>query len=323
MNTGFVTFSTRGVAAPRKVQLWNERASDLITLLRVEPSRGIDFEASLQAAEVGGIGLIEAASTPTRVVHTRSAESCAEAAAYLIHLQLHGTCVNRQASREVLLGPGDFVLCDNTLPCELLLGGDNLMLVLRIPQPLFKRRLPTPEVYVNRHMSADRSGGLLATRFASLLWEQCRRGVSPVIADRLADSVCDLLAAAFMESGCAPLDGSAVQRLWKLRLRRFVDSRLSDPNLTPTQIARHFKISPRYVHKLYAREEESVSKYVLRRRLEECHRAIGDRAQAAKSISTIAFEWGFNNTTHFARVFRERFGRSPSERRREAFAGSR
>lgn len=322
MNTGFVTFSTRGVAAPRKVELWDEHASDLITRLHVEPARGVAFDASLKAAELGGLGFIEAESTPTRVVHAHSSASGGGAAAYLIHLQLRGTCVNRQASREVLLGPGDFVLCDNTLPCELLLGGDNIMLVLRIPQALLKRRLPAPEVYINRHMPASRGGSLLAARFASLLWEQWQRGVSPVIADRLADSACDLLATAFMESGCAPLDGSTVQRLWRLRLRRFVDACLGDPNLTPTQVARHFKISPRYVHKLYAREEESVSKYILRRRLEECHRALGDRAQAAKSISTIAFEWGFNNTTHFARVFRDRFGRSPSERRREALAES-
>jgi len=321
MNTGFVTFSTRGVAAPRKVELWNERASDLITRLHVEPARGVAFDASLEAAEMGGIGLIEAASTPTRVVHAHAAANRGGAAAYLIHLQFRGTCVNRQASREVLLGPGDFVLCDNTLPCELILDGENVMLVLRIPQQLLKRRLPTPEVYINQHMPASRGGSLLAARFAAIVWEQCQSGVSPVIADRIADSLCDLLAAAFMESGCARLDVSTLQLRWKLRLRRFVDSRLADPNLTPTQIARHFKISARYVHKLYAREEESVSRYILRRRLEECHRALGDPAQVAKSITTVAFEWGFNNTTHFARVFRERFGCSPSERRREELAG--
>lgn len=317
MSTGFVTFSTQGVTPPRKVELWNERASTLITRLHVEPARGAAFDASLRAAEVGGIGFIEATSTPTRVVHAHSAESRGGAVAYLIHLQLRGTCVNRQASREVLLGPGDFVLCDSTLPCELLLGGDNVMLVLRIPQLLLERRLPMPEAYINRHMPASRGGSIIAARFAALVWEQCERGISPLIAARLADSVCNLLAAAFMESGSA-LDGSTVTMQWKLRLRQFVDSRLDDPNLTPTQMARHFKISPRYIHKLYAREEESVSRYILRRRLEECQRALGDGAQRAKSISTVAFEWGFNSTTHFARVFRERFGRSPSEWRREA-----
>lgn len=316
-----MTFSTRGVATTRKVELWNEHASDLITQLHVEPERGVAFDASLRAAEMGGISFIEAASTPTRVVHAHASEGIGGRAAYLIHLQCRGTCINRQAGREVHLGPGEFVLCDNTLPCELLLGGDNLMLVLRIPQQLLRRRLPMPEGYINRHMPAAGGGGLLAARFAAIVWEQCQSGFSPLIMDHIADSVCDLIAAAFLECGGARVDASTLQHRWRLRLRRFVDSHLTDPNLTPTQIARHFKISPRYVHKLYAREEESVSRYILRRRLEECHRALGDRGQLAKSVTTVAFEWGFNNTTHFARVFRERFGRSPSERRQEALAG--
>ncbi len=321
MSAELVSFSTRGVAAPRKVEAWDEHASGLITRLHVEPSPDVAFDASLRATEVGGIRFVEATSTPTRVVHSHPSPVRSDAAAYLIHLQAGGTCVNRQAGREVLLGPGDFVLCDNTLPCELLLGGDNAMLVLRIPQPLLERRLPMPEVYINRHMPAKHGGSLLAARFATLLWEQWRVSPSPLIGDRLADSVCNLLAAAFLESADGPSDESTTQTRWRLRLGRFVDAHLRDPNLTPTQIARHFRISPRYVHKLYACEAESLGKYILRRRLEECHRALGDRAQAAKTISAIAFEWGFNNTTHFARVFRERFGHAPSERRRKTLVG--
>jgi AraC-like DNA-binding protein len=93
---------------------------------------------------------------------------------------------------------------------------------------------------------------------------------------------------------------------------------LGNPQLTPSLVAQHFKISPRYVHKLYANEDEAVSRYILRRRLEACHRSLCDAHQSAKTVSTIAFEWGFNNTTHFARVFRDKYGQSPSELRQQA-----
>lgn len=36
---------------------------------------------------------------------------------------------------------------------------------------------------------------------------------------------------------------------------------------------------------------------------------------AHMQISEIAFRWGFTNAAHFARAFRQRFGRSPSEAR--------
>ena len=129
MNTGFVTYTTHGIASHRKVEFWDEHASDVITSLHVEPARETVFEASLKAAEFGGIGFIQAGSTPTRVVHANGPATRQSGAAYLVHMQFKGTCVNRQANTEVVLGPGDFVLCDNTLPCELLLSGANDMLV--------------------------------------------------------------------------------------------------------------------------------------------------------------------------------------------------
>lgn len=321
MNTGFVTYSTQGIAPHRKVEFWDEHASDVITSLHVEPVRETAFEASLKAAEFGGIGFIQAISTPTRVVHAHGPAARTGSAAYLVHMQFKGTCINRQANTEVVLGPGDFVLCDNTLPCELILGGENDMLVLRIPQAVLRRRIPTPEVYINRHMRGDYGSSFLASSFVGLFWERCQRDVSQPTADRLADSVCDLLAAAFLDSGAAALESSTVQTLWKLRIRRFIDLNLGNPQLTPSLIAQYFKISPRYVHKLYANEDEAVSRYILRRRLEACHRSLRDTHQAAKTVSMIAFEWGFNNTTHFARVFREKYGRSPSELREQAESG--
>ena len=321
MNTGFVSYSTQGIAAHRKVEFWDEHASGVITSLHVEP-RETAFEASLKAAEFGGIGFVQALSTPTRVIHAPGPAARYSTAAYLVHMQFKGTCLNRQANTEVLLGPGDFVLCDNTLPCELILGGDNDMLVLRIPQAILRRRIPTPELYINRHMRGDYGSSLLASSFVSLFWERCQRDVVQPTADRLADSVCDLLTAAFLDSGVAALECSTVQTLWKLRIRRFIDMNLGNSQLTPSLIAQYFKISPRYVHKLYANEDEPVSRYILRRRLEACHRSLCDAHQAAKTVSTIAFEWGFNNTTHFARVFRDKYGQSPSELRQQAVSAA-
>jgi AraC-like DNA-binding protein len=53
----------------------------------------------------------------------------------------------------------------------------------------------------------------------------------------------------------------------------------------------------------------------LRARLDASERRVQtleDVIQRSKTISGIAFEWGFNSITHFGRVFRERFGVAPS-----------
>lgn len=312
MGMQFRTCSTSDVAAHRRIEFWNEHASNVITDLRVQPDERTSFAASLQAVDIAGIGFAEAVSTPTRVVHLSASTHRTPEPCYLIHLQRGGTCLNRQLRTEVLLEPGDFVLCDGTLPCELLLGGDNRMLVIRIPQDVLKRRLPTPEAFVNRHMPGAGGASGLVSRFAGDFWDQCRLGVEPTTAERLADTICDLLATAFVDAAGQSVDDSTVQALWRLRIRRYVEQHLGDCDLSPQSIAREFRISRRYVHKIFATDEESVSRYILRRRLERCHRALTDAMQRSKTISVIAFEWGFNNTTHFGRVFRERYGVAPS-----------
>lgn len=317
MSEGFISYSTGSVAPHRRVEFWNEHASGLITDLKVQPDSESRFEASLKAVEFAGIGFAEAISTPTRVIHTQERAGRVANAAYLIHLQRQGTCLNRQLKTDVMLQPGDFVLCDSTLPCELLLEGDNRMLVVRIPQEVLKRRLPTPEVYVNRYMPGQCGASGLVSRFLNLFWDQCQIDLGQMTAERMADIICDLLATAFLDASRQPAGESTVQTLWKLRIRHFIDQHLANPDLSPPMIADRFRVSPRYIHKMFENEDEALSRYILRRRLEACHRSLVDRAQAAKTVSVIAFEWGFNSTTHFARVFRERYGVSPSELRKQ------
>jgi AraC-like DNA-binding protein len=50
--------------------------------------------------------------------------------------------------------------------------------------------------------------------------------------------------------------------------------------------------------------------------LEECSRALQIPAQRGRTVTSIAFDFGFNSPTHFGRVFRARYGVTPREYRR-------
>jgi AraC-like DNA-binding protein len=45
-----------------------------------------------------------------------------------------------------------------------------------------------------------------------------------------------------------------------------------------------------------------------------------DPSQLGRTVTEIAFLHGFNNASHFGRVFRVRFGATPSEYRRRSAA---
>jgi AraC-like DNA-binding protein len=92
---------------------------------------------------------------------------------------------------------------------------------------------------------------------------------------------------------------------------------LNDPDLTPTRIAEACKMTPRYLHHLFSDQDETVARYILRRRLEACSRALQSGAQRGRTVTAIAFDYGFNSPTHFGRVFRAKYNVTPREFRRE------
>jgi AraC-like DNA-binding protein len=106
---------------------------------------------------------------------------------------------------------------------------------------------------------------------------------------------------------------SSVQRSLMFRIKDYIDRRLADPTLGPVEIAAAANISTRYLHKLFAAEQRSVSHYIRGLRLERCRRDLLDPRLADQSIATIAFRWGFGDLSGFNRAFRATFGVTPRE----------
>jgi AraC-like DNA-binding protein len=100
------------------------------------------------------------------------------------------------------------------------------------------------------------------------------------------------------------------------RVRELVDWRIRDPSLSPDMIAKILRCSPRHVHRAFEGEAETLSQYILRRRLERCRQDLSAPQLGRRSITEVAFSWGFNNASHFSRVFKRQFGFPPSTARR-------
>jgi transcriptional regulator GlxA family with amidase domain len=100
------------------------------------------------------------------------------------------------------------------------------------------------------------------------------------------------------------------------RIKTYIERHLADPNLAVESIAQTCGMSVRSIHRAFESDPAgSVSNYLWMRRLSHCAAALRDPAQAHRSITDICFSWGFNSTSHFSRVFKERFGVPPREYR--------
>lgn len=89
-------------------------------------------------------------------------------------------------------------------------------------------------------------------------------------------------------------------------------------HLSADEIAVRHRLSPRYVRKLFESEGISLSDFMLAQRLDRAHRMLSDPRQAARNITEIAFEAGFNDLSYFNRAFRRCYGATPSQIRAEA-----
>ena len=111
---------------------------------------------------------------------------------------------------------------------------------------------------------------------------------------------------------------SSARGLVLLKVRAAIETRLSDPALDGEAVAAAAGVSVRYANSVLGEEGTSIARYIQERRLARCRRALEDPQQAHRSLSEIAYGWGFSDMTHFGRSFRKAYGMLPSVYRKLA-----
>lgn len=146
------------------------------------------------------------------------------------------------------------------------------------------------------------------------------------LAPTLQEDEADQFAAAMPHLLCAALSSlgrhheatpARVKQLHRERMRRFVLDNLSDSDLNAAKVADSVGVSERYVYKLFAEEDIALMRWIWAERLDRCRQELARSGRQDSRIGEIAYGWGFNDLAHFSRSFRDRFGCSPREFRKQ------
>ncbi len=309
-------FSTAAVAPRHRLEYWNELAGNALTQLVADPLDRTSFAGQLALTEVGDIRVAEVCSDPATVHHSQAHIARAPDAKFFLCLQLDGVSVNRQQGREAVLRYGDFTLFDSSRPYQVTFGERNRMIVLCMEQPQLQRRMASPEAVVGLPMPGATAVPGLLSGFVRQFWRECRSERDLPLGPRFSEAMLDLVASAYAHVSQALSQTASVSVVRRERVRSYVEAHLHDPKLTPSRAAQALGISARYIHHVFNEGGETLGRYILRRRLEECARAFEDVAQRGQTATEIAFRHGFNDASHFGRAFRERYGLTPAEYRR-------
>jgi acetamidase/formamidase/AraC-like DNA-binding protein len=175
-----------------------------------------------------------------------------------------------------------------------------------------KLKRSAPEIVAATGLGAV-YGRLLETSARTL--ETLKDAEWAVVAQSLVDLLLTL--AHQQPAACSDPGNSATQAAILHRICQIIERKLDDAELTPARVAHSEGISERYLQKLFGAVGDNFSHYIRERRLQRAWADLSNPLEAHRSISEIAYRYGFADSAHFSRSFRQRFGTSPREFRQQ------
>ena len=317
MQTQSIAFDDK-TGTPDRLALWGDFVRRHIGWLEADTIGDRQFDGCLELGEHRTFKVCGIAASRHRVVRTPRLIRRDDRGYVKIVAQLSGVARFEQAGRSVVIAPGDWSIYDTT-QSYVVSNPDRIQqaAVLMPRDQLTRLGLDLDKIVVrrfNRSGFASRQAfDLLAGALAGL-----RSHSHPD--DDFGELLADLVRRTALEQDGVFTEAALQSRL-KDRIMAYVAANLPEPSLSIDAIAAAFGCSKRYLHKIFAGEPDTLNGFIWQSRLERVRRDLGDPAHRSRTITDIAFSWGFSSSSHLSRLFHARFGVSPRQYRAVAFGG--
>lgn len=307
-------FSTDSVRPSERVKAWQAAVHDACVPMTLAIDKDADrFSGEILSREIKDLCLSLVQANHHIARHDKSQIARTEGDFLLVSMQIAGEGYLEQEDRYTKVDAGEFVVYGSDRQYQWTIPRSFRQLVARVPRHLLQHRLDFSDRCTGRAISCKAGLGRIAFDYLSSLFEQAET-LAPEHRQMLLDSSVDFIATAIATQFDHQIGlRTNLQSLHLKQACRFIDDHIKDPGLGPEMIARSMGISVRYLHHLFQTNETSVNRHVLLERLAGCARAMSHPKHAKTSISAMAFDWGFNSSAHFSRVYRAEFGVTPRE----------
>jgi AraC-like DNA-binding protein len=308
--------STDQVAVPERAGFWSDWINRLFCGLKSDLYGDTDFEGGMSTLRAGDLVLTRLEANRHRVMRSASLARTSETAYLKIVAPYVGCAGVEQKGREAWVTPDQWSIYDTTDSYAVANPVRVEHLIVMLPKERLVERGLSLDPLMARRLGG--SGGVarlaletMRSAFRELpgMSETAARGVGDAITQFVHLSMLDLAGI-----GTATTQREALRE----RIKQHVTAHLGDPSLSVDGIALALNCSRRHLYNAFSEEPDGVAGYILRRRLDACRKTFDDHANDQRSITDIAFSFGFSNMAHFSRVFRARLGAPPSDYRRTA-----
>lgn len=309
MAAAITTLSTAGVPADLKAGYWSEALKPLFGPLRIAPFGADAFDSRIDHCTLARLRLCRLEGTPTRVMVSSPAASEGSGAHIRVLFQTEGISYFEQDGQKIAFGPGDCLAHDFSRPHSFTSPALTRVDSLSIPTELLLRRGMRFGGMAAKKIAGDTTVAIVHEFLDSLL--RGAGAVAPAAAAVMADALFNLALLPFAHQTATPR-GISHADLLRIRAKSFIENHLRDPDLGIHEIANALGCTKRYLHLVFQDEGTTIARFIWQSRVERCRQDLEAPGNRERSITEIAFSWGFCSSAHFSRLFKGRFGVTPS-----------
>ena len=309
--THSLVFTTDELAPDERAAAWCGWMSQLFQGLESDLYGAREFDGHLCSSQAGDVIMTKLEASRHRVMRRSQPPRTSDAGYVKIVAPWEGNAAVEQHGRQAWVRPGGWAIYDTTGSYEITNPERAQHLIVMLPRELLAERGLQIEPMMGRHVGGASGIARVALETMRHTYQElpcmtpdAARGAGSLIVEMVRLSLLEL---AGRGNGATQLEA------FRDRIRNHIGQHLRDPELSIERIAQALKCSKRYLHKAFAEEDGTLTHYILRRRLQACMRDLKRPELRQRTITEIAFSWGFNSGAHFSRVFREHAGLSPSD----------
>jgi AraC family transcriptional regulator, positive regulator of tynA and feaB len=307
MSDAIHSLNTSGFTPRKQIQTWSDALTDLCGHFDIDPLEASTFEGRINYTTVSKLKLCQIEASQHRLAHTAAHAGKGSHPFVKILFQTFGISHFEQSGRRIDLMPGDCLAYDVSSPHTIVSPTLTRHEVVIVPWEQLRER-----GFHSANMSAcklsSRTGaGRIAHNCVHVAFDEATRR-SPSNAVGVADSLIDLLLLPLREADVT--FGRVGAEAMNVRAQLFIREHLRDPDLSIDQISAALGCTKRYLHMLFRDRGTTISDYIQHARLQNCRHEL--ETEIGKTVTDVAFSWGFSSSSHFGRVFRKHFGMVPS-----------
>jgi AraC-like DNA-binding protein len=312
------TNTYKGLPRGERYDHWVEEICRGICKMNITPSPGADIvDVSTQMTNLASVTLATAVGLSADIGRSREiARDGNDDFTLICHVQDTLPFHSQRETEEI--SPSNILLGELTDASGATLGNCHKFSTLVIDRKTLLKSCPKVETLLFKPLYIADEVKVMIERYAALAVEAAPH-VGPhgrlLMGQHLIDLVTLALGSKPDDSELARQRGQTQARLALMKADIAIE--LVHGNLRIETLARRYGLSARQAQRLFEQDGTTFTEFLLEQRLLLSQKLLADPANAWRKINDIAYSAGFADVSYFNRSFRRRFGRTPSDFRRQ------